>query len=102
VTFIEFLEGRVNDYQQQVNLAAATRQMPEPYKGYSDLLGTMMGWSGGEDPTALVKLVRHFQSKERADLIPQLKKAWFEFRAIQMSRPAPEAPGAVLIPRLLS
>ena len=102
MTFIEFLEGRVNDYQQQVNLAAATRQMPEPYKGYSDLLSAMIGWPGGEDPTALVKLVHHFQSKERADLIPQLKKAWFKFRAIQMSRPAPEAPGAVLIPRLLS
>ena len=40
--FTEYLEGRVNDYQQQVNLAAATREMPERYKGYSDLLSTMI------------------------------------------------------------
>jgi len=42
VIFTEYLEGRVNDYQQQVNLAAATREMPERYKGYSDLLSTMI------------------------------------------------------------
>ena len=88
MTFAEYLNGRVNEYQQQVNLAAATREMPEPYKGYSDLLSTMLGWSGGEDPMALVKLVRHVQSKERADLIPRLKKAWFEYQAIETSRSA--------------